>query len=138
MWGGGVVFAFLDFQEPTDYVYKIWLSLLKWPRFLFFDCPLPLILALENNIFVIVGSFYSIFHFSCFFSFIIIILIFYPLGRYAPESNQLLISMHLNYMSNLVLIFTLVFELSRPRKFSDTQTNRLTDILTKQLLSRKI
>ena len=65
---GRLVFTFFDFWKPTDCVYKIWLSLLTWPRFLFFDPP-PLILAHEKkNIFVIIGSFYSIFHFSCYFS----------------------------------------------------------------------
>ena len=33
--------------------------------------------------------------------------------RFQPKSNQLLISMHQNYMGNFVLIFTLVFELER-------------------------
>ena len=42
------------------------------------------------------------------------------LGRYAPESKQLLISMHQNYMGNLVLIFTPVLE----PKFGNAQTNR--------------
>ena len=46
------------------------------------------------------------------------------LGRYAPKSNQLLISMDQNYEWNLVLIFPLVFELASPQKFGNTQTNR--------------
>ena len=33
---GLFVFAFLVFWGPTNYPFKIWLSLLKWPRFLFF------------------------------------------------------------------------------------------------------
>ena len=60
---GRYVFAFLVFWGLTNYVYKICLSLLKWPRFLFFDS--PLILAPEQNMFAIIGSVYSIFHFSC-------------------------------------------------------------------------
>ena len=36
---GQLVLAFLVFWGPTDYVYKIWLSLLKWPRFLYFGPP---------------------------------------------------------------------------------------------------
>ena len=36
-------------------------------------------------------------------------------GRYAPKSNQLLISMDQNYEENLVLILTLVFDLARPQ-----------------------
>ena len=39
-------------------------GLVQGPRFLFFDS--PLILDPEKNIFVIIGPFYSIFHFSCF------------------------------------------------------------------------
>ena len=46
--------------------------------------------------------------------------------------------MQQNYMEILVLIFTLVFELVRPQEFGNAQINRLTDFLTKQLLSRKI
>ena len=50
--------------------------------------------------------------------------------------------MHQNYMSNLVMIFTAVFELARTQTFGNAQTNILTnvltDILTKELLSRKI
>ena len=38
--------------------------------------------------------------------------------------------MHQNYVGNLVLIFTLVFELARPQKFGNVQTNRLTNRLT--------
>ena len=34
---GRLVFAFLDFWGPTDYVYKIWLSLVQETRFSFFD-----------------------------------------------------------------------------------------------------
>ena len=52
---GGLVFTFLNYWGPSDYVYKIWLSLLKWHRFLFFDLPR------KKNVFVI-GSFYGIFH----------------------------------------------------------------------------
>ena len=33
---GLLVFALKDFWEPTDYVYKIWLSLVQGPRFLVF------------------------------------------------------------------------------------------------------
>ena len=32
--------------------------------------------------------------------------------------------MHQNYMSNLVLIFTLIFDLARPQKFDNVQSNR--------------
>ena len=89
----------------------------------YFLTPPPLILAPEKNIFVIIGSFYRICHFSCvFFVWYIINLNFNPppstliLSRYAPKSNQLLISMAENYVWNLVLIFTLVFELVCPQK----------------------
>ena len=46
------------------------------------------------------------------------------MDQYAPKSNRLLISMHQNYMWHLILIFTLVFELVRPQKFGNVQTNR--------------
>ena len=46
------------------------------------------------------------------------------LGRYSRKSNQLLISMDQNDMWNLVWIFTLVFELARPQKFDNAQTNK--------------
>ena len=46
-------------------------------------------------------------------------------GRYSPKSNQLLISMDQNYAWNLVLIFTLVFELALSQKLG----NALTDFL---------
>ena len=39
---GWSVFAFLALYRPTDYVYKIWLSLLQGQEFTFFHPPLPL------------------------------------------------------------------------------------------------
>ena len=36
---GWIVFAFLALYRPTDYVYKIWLSLLQGQGFTFFDPP---------------------------------------------------------------------------------------------------
>ena len=37
---GWIVFAFLALYRPTDYVYKIWFSLVQGQEFSFFD-PLP-------------------------------------------------------------------------------------------------
>ena len=69
-----LVFAFLVFWDRTDYVYQIWLSLLKGPRFLFFDPPSPQFWPQKKNIFVIIGSFFLFF----FFRLKILIIIFNP------------------------------------------------------------
>ena len=37
---GWIVFAFLALYRPTDYVYKIWFSLVQGQEFSFFDPPL--------------------------------------------------------------------------------------------------
>ena len=124
----GLVFAYLDFWGPTDYVYKIWLSLVNGQDFHFLTPPphfARLVFAFldfwgpTNYVYKI---WLSLLKRPRFF-------IFNPppppliLGRYAPKSNQLLISMEQSYMWNLVSIFTLVFELARPQKFGNAQTN---------------
>ena len=39
---GRLVFTFLALYRPTDYVFKIWLSLLQGQKFTFFPPPPPL------------------------------------------------------------------------------------------------
>ena len=126
---GVFFFEFSMFWGPANYVYKIWLSLLKGPRFLFL--PPPPNFGFQKTIFSFQVQLIVYFTFLVFQFENIIILIFNPppliLGRYAPKSNQLLISKDPNYMSSLVLKFTLVFELARSQKFGNAQNNRLTN-----------
>ena len=62
------------------------------------------------------------------------------MGRYALKCNQLLILMHQNYISNLVLIFALAFVLAcqkQKQKFAIAKTNRHFDktvIISKNII----